>query len=103
MELFAAISEALVKAPILSSTIFTIIAMVAAFFCYFYEPYWSVRKVPGPPPFPILGHIPLLAKHGPDVFTVLAKRYGPVFRYCSILLFIACGLYSVDLLMLCRV
>lgn len=61
---------------------FTFLAMAVGFLVlvYLYEPYWKVRHVPGPVPLPLIGHLHLLAKHGPDVFPVLAKKHGPIFR-----------------------
>lgn len=74
-----ALGLTLARVPV-ASAICSLLALFAAVLCYCYGPYWSVRRVPGPPAFPFVGHLPLLAKYGPDVFSVLAKRYGPIFR-----------------------
>lgn len=67
----------------ISTLVFTsLLALgMAGFIGYCYAPYWAVRRVPGPPSTFLLGHLPLMAKHGPDVFAVLAKTYGPIFRF----------------------
>ncbi|KAL1315398.1 hypothetical protein HN51_042165 [Arachis hypogaea] len=66
------------SAPMVSSILFT---MLVGFVWYLYGPYWRLRRVPGPPSLPLVGHLPLLAKYGPDVFSVLAKQYGPIYRF----------------------
>ena len=62
------------------TTVASCVVGVIFFLLYFYAPHWGVRDVPAPPALPVVGHLPLLARHGPDVFCLLAKKYGPIFR-----------------------
>ncbi|KAI3944262.1 hypothetical protein MKW98_016492 [Papaver atlanticum] len=71
----------LYKLPLMQ-ILFTLIPLVVgALSMYLYAPYWRVRKVPGPPTIPLIGHLHLLMKHGPQVFSLLATKYGPVYRF----------------------
>jgi len=74
--------EKMEMGTVLGATCFSFLAMAVGFVvvAYLYEPYWKVRHVPGPVPLPLVGHLHLLAKHGPGVFAALAKKHGPVFR-----------------------
>ncbi|KAK7311969.1 hypothetical protein RJT34_10477 [Clitoria ternatea] len=64
-----------------ASSMFTFVALIVGLLLYLYAPFWGVRKVPGPPSMPLVGHLPLLAKYGPDLFSLLAKQYGPIYRF----------------------
>ena len=62
--------------------LFTVAAMAAgAFAVYFYAPSWRLRRIPGPRAYGLVGHLPLLDKHGAQVFGVLAQKYGPIYRF----------------------
>ncbi|XP_057799728.1 cytochrome P450 711A1 [Salvia miltiorrhiza] len=71
----------MVVEPFTALKIASFLAAVVGVLVYLYAPSWGVRRVPGPPAMPVVGHLPLLAKYGPDVFSVLAKRHGPIFRF----------------------
>ncbi|KAI4995092.1 hypothetical protein ZWY2020_034995 [Hordeum vulgare] len=63
--------------------LFTVAAMAAGALAvlYFYAPSWRLRRVPGPLAYGLVGHLPLLDKHGSQAFGVLAKKYGPIYRF----------------------
>lgn len=67
-------------ATIVISMFITAVASIAIWI-YLTIPTWKLRKVPSPPAFWLLGHLHLLAKHGPDVFIQLARKYGPIYRF----------------------
>ncbi|KAH9308061.1 hypothetical protein KI387_035972, partial [Taxus chinensis] len=50
---------------------------------YIYErlPTWKLPNIPSPPETLLFGHLLLIAKHGPDVFVSLARKYGPIYRF----------------------
>jgi hypothetical protein len=61
--------------------LFTAAAMAAGVLAvYFYSPSWRLRRIPGPRAYGLLGHLPLFDKHGSQVFGVLAKQYGSIYR-----------------------
>jgi carlactone C-19 oxidase len=85
MKIASSYSGALEAGPIAHLSVMVVVvisllSLFSAFLIYFYAPFWSVRGVPGPPTRFPLGHLHLLAKHGPDAFRAIAKEYGPIFR-----------------------
>lgn len=78
--------------PFMLLRIASILAAIVGVLVYFYAPYWGVRRVPGPRAMPVVGHLPLLAKYGPDVFSILTKHHGPIFRsvFSLVILIISC-------------
>lgn len=67
-----------------TSSIWMLIVAAASITVWIYLaiPTWKVRKIPSHRPASwLLGHLPLLAKHGPDVFIHLARKYGPIYRF----------------------
>jgi len=76
-----------VPSVVSASSMFTLAGLIGGLLVYLYAPYWGVRKVPAPPSLPLIGHLPLLAKYGPDVFSVLAKQYGPIYRLVYLYLY----------------
>ncbi|XP_071698175.1 cytochrome P450 711A1-like [Rutidosis leptorrhynchoides] len=75
------ITEFVSNSSFSQSVFFTMLALFAGILGYFYQPLWGVRKIPGPPTIPFLGHLPLFAQHGPHLFSTLAQKYGPIFRF----------------------
>ncbi|GLJ24943.1 hypothetical protein SUGI_0477360 [Cryptomeria japonica] len=64
------------------STVFLIcFAGVITVYVYARLPTWKLPNIPSPPESWLFGHLPLIAKGGPDVFISLARKYGPIYRF----------------------
>ena len=63
-----------------SSMFLICVAGLISVYVYARIPTWKLPNIPSPPESWLFGHLPLIAKDGPDVFISLARKYGPIYR-----------------------